>query len=148
MEVTDDALVITAVPSDDGLPEIRVVNDKVDKCSLLVKVERWSFEGELLASEDLPVEVPYAVSVKAGKLPELGKDSFAYLRLMSDDGMVHATHTVIPGEYKDCPLAAADIKVKTAVKGSSRTVTLETDKPAFFVWVEAEGVKAGSAITR
>lgn len=133
--------VITAVPSDDGLPEIRVVNDKVDKCSLLVKVERWSFEGELLSSEDLPVEVPYAVSVKAGKLPELGKDSFAYLRLMSDDGMVLATHTVIPGEYKDCPLAAADIKVKTAVKGSSRTVTLETDKPAFFVWVEAEGIK-------
>ena len=82
-----------------------------------------------------------SASAKAGSLPVLGKDAFAYLSLLSEDGTVLATHAYIPGEYKDCPLENPDIKVTAIPNGSAWRVRLESDLPAFFVWLEAEGVK-------
>lgn len=132
--------VITTVPSEGGA-EIKVVNDGGEKCTLTARAEIWSFSGSLLQSEDLPVDVAYAASAKAGTLPALGKDIFSFLSLLSEDGTVLATHTCISGEYKDCPLENPDIKVTAVPNGSAWRVRLESDLPAFFVWLEAEGVK-------
>ena len=134
--------VITAVPcGKDGSPDIMVVNDGRDPCKLTARVETWSFSGKLLGSVDFPVEVAYAQAAKAGKLPTLGNDSFAQLSLLSEDGTILATHTYISGEYKDCALAAPTIQVKATPSGPVWSVRLESDLPAFFVWVEAEGIK-------
>lgn len=135
--------VITAVPSggEEGAAEVRVVNDVEGHRSLLARVEIWSFSGERISCEDFPVEAAYAVSATAGSIPALGNDSFAYLSLMTGDSEVLATDTYISGEYKEGLLATPDIKVSATDEGNVWTVRLESDLPAFFVWVEAEGVK-------
>ena len=132
--------VISAVPSSEGA-DIMVVNESVEKCSLTARAEIWSFAGKLLSSEDFPVEASYALAARAGSLPPVGGDAFAYLSLIAEDGTVLATDTYIPGEYKDCALEAPSVSVKAALKGSAWTVTLLSDAPAFFVWLAAEGVR-------
>ena len=42
--------------------------------------------------------------------------------------------------FKDCPVEDASITIGTAESASCQ-VTLSTDKPAFFVWVNATGVR-------
>ena len=42
--------------------------------------------------------------------------------------------------YKACPLANADVRMKAENANGEWTVTLTTDKPAFFVWVNAKGI--------
>ena len=134
--------VITAIPSGkDGSADIMVVNDGRDRCILTARAEIWSLDGKRIECEDFPVDVAYATSAKAGSLPSFGKDAFAYLSLLSDDGTVLASHTYISGEYKDCPLETPSIKVNAVQKGSVWSVRLVSDLPAFFVWMDAEGVK-------
>ena len=134
--------VITAVPSGkDGGAEIRVVNDGRNLCKLTARAETWSFAGDRLDCKDFPADVAYATSAKAGNLPAFGKDTFAYLSLLSEDGTVLATHTCISGEYKDCSIEVPVIKAETIQSDASWTVKLESNLPAFFVWVEAEGIK-------
>ena len=132
--------VITAVPGDVG-KDVMVVNDARDKCALIARVEIWSFSGELLSSVDFPTELAYARAAKAGKLPELRNDTFAFLSLVSGDGILLATNTIIGGEYKDCSLGKPGIVVETSDKGRKWTIKLTSDLPAFFVWLEAEGIK-------
>ena len=133
---------ITAVPSGpDGDREIKIVSDSVEERRLTARIDIWSFSGELLSSEERPVSVTYAVAAGAGMLPALGDDSFAHLSLLSEDGAVLAGNTVISGEYKDCPLARPAIKIVASEGDSAWTVSLEADKPAFFVWLEAGGLK-------
>ena len=134
--------VISAVPSEtgDGSCEVRVVNEGVEDGTFIARAELWSFSGELLSSTDIPVKAGYATSAVAGILPELPDGSFAFLSLIGKDGNVVATDTFVPGEYKDCPLSAAHIKAEVTQDGSAWAVNLQTDAPAFFVWLEADGV--------
>lgn len=93
----------------------------MDRGKFTARAEIWSFGGELLESKDFPIELAYASSGAAGLLPELGDDKFACLSLLSGDGSVLATNTVVGKEYKDCRIEAARIKAEARQNGPAWT---------------------------
>lgn len=93
----------------------------MDRGKFTARAEIWSFGGELLESKDFPIELAYASSGAAGLLPELGDDKFACLSLLSGDGSVLATNTVVGEEYKDCRIEAARIKAEARQNGPAWT---------------------------
>ena len=45
------------------------------------------------------------------------------------------------GFYKDMPLAKAKVEMKVKAEGEEWKVVLSADKPAFFVWANAYGIR-------
>ncbi len=133
--------------------DIVVLNDLAAKVPVKVAVEHWSFAGELLKTEQLQGEVAADSVLKIGRLiPE--KDAFVHLVL--EGAGRRFENDWFFGKFKDCALSAAKVSYsitepKGTVPKNAGTVPknvgtvpveveLKTDKPAFFVWANAEGV--------
>ena len=122
-----------------GLPgdKIAVLNDTAADVKAKVIVEEWAFDGaEPLSSTTLERTVK-ADSADVFNAPEckLAGPRFRVLRLVTAAG--EFVNDWLFDYYKSYDLAKADVKV--SVDGF--TVTLQTDKPAFFVWANAKGVR-------
>lgn len=103
-------------------------------------VEEWSFDG----SAPCTVRQRKIVSLPPGRAVLLEKASavetnrvFLALRLGNavNDGFFT--------EYRNCGLASAKVRVSSVVPAPEGAfdVTVETDKPAFFVWLNAAGIR-------
>ena len=122
-----------------GLPGGRVVavSDRMDELDGDVMIEAWSAHGVV---PDKVVHVN--CRLKANGVTEIGrwteafwpKGDFLVIRLKTFLGEYVNEWLFAP--YKDLDLSAARVEAKF----DRFTVTLSTDRPAFFVWVNAMGV--------
>ena len=122
-----------------GLPRdrIAVLNDTAADVKAKVIVEEWAFDGtEPLTSATLE-RTAKADSVDVFNAPEckLAGPRFRVLRLVTDRG--EFLNDWMHGYYNECDLADAEVEAKV----NGFTVTLSTDKPAFFVWANVKGVR-------
>ena len=126
-----------------GLPggKVAAMNDTDKSVEADISVERWSFDGGLVAAkrwrETLAAD---SATTWTGRIPESKSDeensnSFLVLTLRTKHGVF--ANDWLFGYYKAYDLADAKIDVK--VDGFK--VTLSADKPAFFVWANAKGVR-------
>ena len=119
--------------------KIYVVNDGTSpgglgQTALPVEVtaEYRDFGGKLLKSEVFNAKVPEARAEAIGELDVSMKGkAFVYLKWGENRNDWHFAR------YNDEPIGNAKVEMK--VKGFK--VTLKTDKPAFFVWVNAKGIR-------
>ena len=130
----------------DGKANVRrgrvfALNDTAETVRGELTVEYWTYDGRIVASETKSVELPPDSSTDAGPFarPEGGgmPETFLVLTLKTVNGDFQNDWHF--GFYKDMPLANAAIGASVGSNGNS-TLTLSTDKPAFFVWANVRGV--------
>ncbi|MBQ9583864.1 MAG: glycoside hydrolase family 2 protein [Bacteroidales bacterium] len=135
--------IITAVPSweDGDKLGIWVVNDTASDKEYTAVVRLWTFEGEVVCEKNFPVSVVGDSSVMAAEfsLNEFGDSAarngrFMELQLLYRNREV-AYNTWLFDEFKNSPLEKAAVSCNPAVRDGRWTVTLTTDKPAFFTWL-------------
>jgi len=141
---------IVAKPSVDGESvEFWALNDTAATVNAEAKGRLLTFGGETVAEDGFPVTLPSgsATCIATHALDEFGtaeerKGRFVALELRSRGMHVPPIHRNewFFAPFKDCPIETANITLGRA--GALRTpqITLATDKPAFFVWVNATGV--------
>ena len=127
--------------------EVWVVNDLPIALDAHVELALWTFGGEMLGTRDKDVKVPAGSSVRVAEFDaaRLGSETelngrFAKLRMVARDEKgkeYFDDNELIPKRWKRLNLEKAQIDV--AFDGFK--VTLSTDRPTFFTWVEARGIK-------
>ena len=135
----------------DGKADVRrgrifALNDTAETVRGEVTVEYWTYDGRVAASETKSVTLSPDSSTDVGAfaMPE-GADMpaiFLVVTLKASDGEFQNDWHF--GYYKDMPLANADVKVAVGTPDDASgklSVTLSTDKPAFFVWANARGIR-------
>ena len=117
--------------------KIAVLNDTAADVKAKVIVEEWAFDGAQPLSATTLERTVKADSADVFSAPEckLAGPRFRVLRLVTAAG--EFVNDWLFDYYKSYDLAKADVKV--SVDGFK--VTLQTDKPAFFVWANAKGVR-------
>lgn len=127
--------------------EIWVANDLPRALDAKVDGTLWSFGGQKIGSRTAQAKVPAGTAVKVVEFDatEMGSEQdlnsrFGKLRLAATD--VNGTkyeddNELIPKRWKKLLLEKAT--VKTAFDGFK--VTLTTDRPAFYTWAEARGIR-------
>ena len=134
--------IITAVPSEDGSGlGVWVVNDTGADKSYNAILRLWSFGGDVIWEKVVPVSVGADSSLNAAEfaLDEFGsaaerKGRFLELSLECSGEQV-AYNTWLFDEFKNSPLEKTSVSCTPAIRDSRWTVTLTTNKPAFFTWV-------------
>ena len=132
-----DPLAVVGLPGD----RIAALNDLPHPVGAEIAVESWAFDG--VAPEKA---VRVAKDLPAGGVLRLGPEDFGtecfgdtngflVLTMKTDRGVFR--NEWMPKRFKDCPLAAARI----VADFDGFRVTLSTDRPAFYVWANAEGVR-------
>ena len=127
--------------------EVWVVNDLPVAIDATVSLELWTFGGDMLGAKGKDIKVPAGSSVMVEEFASrcLGFDleldeRFAKLRLAAHDekGVEHLDdNELIPKRWKRLELE----KAKIDVVFDGFKVTLSADRPTFFTWAEARGVK-------
>jgi len=114
--------------------EIVALNDTCETLAATVRADYVSFDGAVLHTDTFPLSLAAGSACTAGRFSPRA-NAFLALTLETKYGM-YANDWQF-GYYKDAPLAAARVTAK--VEGFN--VTLATDKPAFYVWVNARNVR-------
>ena len=115
---------------------IFALNDTAETVKGELLVEYWTYDGEIVSSEKKLVELPADSSTMVGRFAKIsGKDTFLVLTFKTTSGTYQNDWHF--GYYKDMPLA----KAKISVEQRGNVLHLSTDKPAFFVWANAKGVR-------
>ena len=145
------AIVVT-IPVEEGGKtnhEVWVVNDNGYDIKADVTLDTWTFDGHKHATKTLTKEVAArsAVKLETVKSEDLGtqqerEDRFVALELKATGNNVTQKHRneYFFNTFKKCELANANVTATTAERLGKWEVTLETDKPAFFVWCNVSGV--------
>ena len=132
--------------------EVRAVNDAAEPFAGTVRVEQWTFGGDVKVLETLPVRLrPHeGAIVKSRHVSSFGGEakraqSFLRLRLegRSGDAPCQADDDWVFEKFRNVDLA--DAKVAFSVAEGPRpgtfAVRLQSDKPAFYVWANAKGIR-------
>jgi beta-mannosidase len=119
------------------------LNDTAETVRGELAVEYWTYDGRIVASETKAVALPPDSSTDVGTFakPDGTHSSAAFLVLTLKTGGGTFQNDWHFGFYKDMPLAKADVAMSVASAGAQTAVTLSADKPAFFVWANARGVR-------
>ena len=106
-------------------------------------IEYWTYDGRILAAETKSVVLPPDSSTEIASFarPEPAVPAFLVLTLTTPQGTYQNDWHF--DFYKNVPLATAQVEAKVEGSGARRTVTLSTDKPAFFVWADVRGSTGG-----
>ena len=104
-------------------------------------VEYWTYGGKVVKRDAKAVTLPpdSATPVCAFEKPADGEPVFLAITLATADGVFRNDWHF--GAYKDMPMA--DAKIQATPTDGGRSLTLSTDAPAFFVWLDAKGAKKG-----
>ena len=124
-----------------------VANDLPVSLDANVSLELWTFGGRMLGERDEDVKVPAGASVMVAEFDaaRLGSESelngrFAKLRMAARDELGRVRfddNELIPKRWKRLELEKARIDVRF----DGFKVTLSADRPTFFTWAEAKGVR-------
>jgi beta-mannosidase len=145
-------LAILAAPADNNRTNIEVwaVNDYDQSVSANAEVGLWNFSGKTISRQTISASLPprSASLLRTFRPEEFGTDSqrlerFLSLEISANVAGKKVTHRNewMFNYYKTCELADANVDAAAAQKGNVFTVTLSTDKPAFFVWANATGIR-------
>lgn len=143
---------VMVVPADNDPTNIEVwaVNDRAATAKADAVVELWDYSGKKLDTLTLSGNIAPRSALLLGRLPVskfgAGKEldqRFLEVVLTAD---VEGTEETARNEwnfsvYKRCDLGDAAVDAIPAVRNGQWTVTLTTDKPAFFVWANASGIR-------
>ncbi len=143
---------VMVVPTDNDPTNIEVwaVNDYAAPARAEAAVELWGFDGRKLGTKTLSAEVAPRSALLLGKLPvsDFGADTELEQRFLEvaltaqvDGKTVKYRNEWYFNFFKRCDLGDARVDAIPAERGGKWTVTLTTDKPAFFVWANASGVR-------
>jgi beta-mannosidase len=143
---------VMVVPADNSSTNIEVwaVNDRAVTAKAEAAVELWDYNGKKLQTEILKGEIAARSALLLGRLPisMFGKDKeldqrFLEVVLTAEVGDTKETHRNewYFSAFKRCPLGDAVVDAIPAERNGRWTVTLTTDKPAFFVWVNVSGIR-------
>ena len=129
--------------------EIWAVNDRRALAKTKTTVELWNYASGRLETLNYSAEVPAGSAVKLASLPlehfgteKERRNRFLSLELNAEvDGKLerHRNEWFF-APYKQSELAQARVTASPAEKNGKWTVTLSTDKPALYVWANAEGI--------
>ena len=147
-----EPVAVMVVPSDNSSSNIEVwaVNDHAVPAQAEAAVELWSFGGKKLETQTLKGEVAPRSALLLGKLPvsDFGgqkelEQRFLEVVLTANVGGQTVKHRNewYFNFFKRCDLGDAAVDAITAERNGKWTVTLTTDKPAFFVWANAAGIR-------
>ena len=117
---------------------IFALNDTAETVKGTLLVEYWTYDGQIVSSEKKSVALPPDSSTDVGEFARR-QETFLVLTLTTANGSYQNDWHF--GFYKDMPLADANVEVKVKVEGGKSSVSLVTDKPAFFVWANCRGVR-------
>jgi len=129
--------------------EIWAVNDRGSAAHSEAVVELWNFEGRLLETLRYSGEVPAHGTKLMASLPleRFGSDTERRDRFLSLEqqatvaGVIEHHHNEwFFAPPKQSELALARVTGTSAEKGGTITLTLSTDKPALYVWANADGI--------
>ena len=132
-----EPLAVVGLPND----EIAVLNDLSQTVAADVSVEEWRFDGVRpervfrVGRELRPDSVLKLGPKDFGADGFGGTNEFRVLTLKTARGTFRNDRMLRP--YGACPLADA----KVTVRFDGLTVTLKTDRPAFYVWANVEDVR-------
>ena len=121
-----------------GLPDNRLcaVNDRAQAVSAELTAERWTFDGRLVETKGWKAELPPDGVTPFGLEPAKGEvPTFLALTMRTEDGVFRNFR--MDRKFKECDLA----KCRIATSFDGFKVTLTSDKPAFFVWVNVKDVR-------
>ncbi len=145
-------LAVMAVPSDGNATNVEVwaVNDFGVPVKAEAAVEVWEFAGRKVETVVLAGELPPRSARLLGQFPaarfvgagEAGQ-RFLELVLTAEVGGQAQRHRNewYFDVFKRCELGTAAVDAIPAERGGRWTVTLTTDKPAFFVWANVPGMR-------
>lgn len=139
-------VMVTAFRRDADEPvEIWGVNDRLKAQSGRLRIRLIAFVGKTLIDETRDVRLPRNASRRlasypVAKLPCAPHEAFLVADLTTQEGASRSECFLT--EYKRCDLPAAGIAVHVrAAAGGAIAVSLTTDAPAFFVTLDADGVR-------
>ena len=117
-------------------------NDTGDPVRGRLRVETWTYGGDVVSSEEKDVFLKPDSSSVVHSFPA-GTDRqgcFAVLTFLSPDAVRQEAHHF--GCYREVPLARAKVS-RTVERLSNRRIALAltADRPAFFVWANIRGVR-------
>ena len=128
-----------SVGGGNGKTAIKVLNDFAEKVDAEVTAEFWSFDGRVLQSKTQTISLePDSVMDWGGGVlaaSDVKEPSFLVLTLKTKYGVFQ--NDWMFDYYKTYNLSEAN--VTAAFNGFK--VTLSTDKPVFFVWANAKGIR-------
>lgn len=130
-------VLVSAFQRKEGTLELWVTNDQMSPVKGTVVAEVRTFDGKIRRRLRLPARVAAgsAKLVKTLKVDDLAPNPSEVFLEIAFEG---ATNTHFFTEYKKCELARPRIRMDVT---DGYRVKLQTDKPAFFVSVTAEGVR-------
>ncbi|MHC4883922.1 MAG: beta-mannosidase [Planctomycetota bacterium] len=124
--------------------EVWGVNDKLETQSAAMTVKVCDFSGKVLKKLSKKVTLAKNSSKKLAqyKVSELtDREEETFLVVELKVGRETIRNDLFFTEYKKCDLAKARVKSSVNEEKGELTVTLEASAPAFFVHVDAEGVR-------
>jgi len=129
-------VLVSAFQRKEGTLELWVTNDQMSPVKGAVVAEVRDFDGKLCRRLRLPARVAAgsAKLVKTLKVDDLAPEPTEVFLELSFKG---ATNTHFFTEYKRCEPATPKIRMEVL---EGHRVKLQTDKPAFFVSLSAEGI--------
>ncbi len=129
-------VLVSAFQRDAGTLELWVTNDQVTPVKGTVVAEVRTFDGTIRHRLRLPVRVPggSAKLIRTVKVADLAPEPANVFLELAFKG---ATNTHFFTEYKRCALAKPKIRMDVL---DGHRVKLQTDKPAFFVMLTADGI--------
>ena len=142
---------VMMTPADNGTNiEFWAVNDFGTPAQAEAAVEVWGFDGKKSETVPLSGEIAPRSALLLGKLPasRFGnaneqKERFLEVVLTAkvDGQTVRHRNEWFFNAYKVCALGDALVDAVPAERSGRWTVTLTTDKPAFFVWANVSGIR-------
>lgn len=144
------AVVAAPVEGDASKIDVWALNDEAQAVAADVTVATRDFQGGVLQTQRLAQTLPprSATRLATYDLSQFGTDAervsrFLQLSLAATvDGKPYRfDNEWMFNFYKTCPLADAHVRLTPANRDGTWTVTLATDKPTFFTWVNATGVR-------
>lgn len=137
-------LLISAFPVGDKEVEIWVNNDALVAVDGVARVRVIDFQGTVLRTIKLESSIPggSAVCLRKLSVAELTTNpAGTFLSLEFNTGKELVRNEHLFRKYKECPLAVAKIAVQVGAVGDGFSVSLQTDAPAFFVSLNADGIR-------
>jgi beta-mannosidase len=144
------AVMVVPVDNDPTNIEVWAVNDRAAPAKAEAAVELWGYNGKKLETVSLKGEVAARSALLLGRLPvsKFGTEKeldqrFLEVVLTADVNGEKETHRNewYFSAFKRCDLGDAVVDAIPSERSGKWTVTLTTDKPAFFVWANVSGIR-------
>ena len=137
------AVMVEPAYKDPNTLEVWAVNDKDESLTGQAILKVWTFGGKVVDEKTLAMEVPARSAKLLGRFPiaafgTVDERKGRFLSLSADGCPDNDWQFQF---FRESDLAQANVKAELSEAGSTWTVKLTTDRPAFFVWADVPGIR-------